>query len=127
MSGKVVLNNRIKFSALSPSNSLGVRAGTDRAAALLPVGEAVLVDVHVVELDAPQLLREHVRVLARAAGAVDDDGLVLVRGVGALFEELVDLVVDVGFPHGERARAGDVAGFVDRGAAGVEEEGAGGV
>src|ERR1043166_1736001 len=90
-----------------------------------PVGVAVLVDVDVVELDAPQLLGEHVGVFALAAGAVDDDRLRLLPLVAALCEELVDLVVDVRLPDGVGPRAGDVSLLVDRRAPGVEEEGAG--
>src|SRR5438309_7841870 len=82
-------------------------AAVHRSPALLPIGEAVFVDVDVVVLDAPQLLREHVRVFAVAAGAVGDDRLRLLTRIAALFEELVHFLVDVGLPHRERPRAGD--------------------
>src|ERR1051326_77993 len=107
------------------ATSSWIRSGVRRPVVRDPVGIAVLVDVDVVELDAPQLLREHVRFFAVAAGAVDDDRLRLLLLVAALGEELVDLLVDVGFPDGERPRAGDVTLFVDRGAPSVEEEHAG--
>src|SRR2546421_718042 len=112
---------RARLIAIAAMKTKSMAATMARA----PVGIAVLVDVDVVELDAPQFLREHVRVLAIAAGAVDDDRLRLLRRLAALVEELAHFVVDVGFPDGEGTRAGDVALFVDRGAPRVEDERAG--
>src|SRR5207248_1862987 len=93
-----------------------------RRVVLLTVREAVFVDVDVVVLNAPQLLREHVRVLAIATGAIDDDRLGLLLRIAALFEKFLHLLVDVGFPHRERTRTGDVTLLVNRGATRVEEE-----
>src|SRR5213594_1781363 len=75
-------------------------------AALLPVGEAVLVHINVVELDSPELLRQHVRVFAVPAGTVDDDRQILVPGIAALREQLIYFLVDVRFPHRKWPRAG---------------------
>src|SRR5438105_157627 len=93
-----------------------------RAGLVLPVREAVLIDVNIIELNAPELLREHVRILAIAAAAIDDDGKVLRGGIAALGEELLHFVIDVRLPDGVRTRAGDVSLFVDRSSARVEEE-----
>ena len=93
-----------------------------RGVVLLPVRETAFVDVDVVVLNAPQLLREHVRVLAIAAGAIDDDRLGLLLRVAALFEKFLHFLVDVRFPNRERTRTGDVALFVNRSATRVEEE-----
>src|SRR6185369_12472412 len=59
-----------------------------RAAVLLPVRKAVLVDVDIVEQRAIELLGEHVRIFAIAAAAVDDDRERLLRGIGSLVEVL---------------------------------------
>src|SRR4051812_20982918 len=98
------------------------RSGVARRAVLLPVRKAVLVDVNIVEERSIQLLREHVRVLAVASAAINDDRQRLLRRILPLVEELREFVVDVGLPHRVRPRAGDVSLLVNRGAAGVEEE-----
>src|SRR3954447_22766430 len=95
-----------------------ILSGVNGRAVLLPVGETVFVDVDVVELDAPELLREHVRILAIAAAAIDDDRKVLRRLIAALAEQLVHFLVDIRLPHRIRPRAGDVSLFIDRGTAG---------
>src|SRR5205814_3744082 len=99
-----------------------IRSRMRRGVVLLPVRETAFVDVDVVVLNAPQLLREHVRVLAIAAGAIDDDRLGLLLRVAALFEKFLHFLVDVRFPNRERTRTGDVALFVNRSATRVEEE-----
>src|SRR6202022_1248194 len=99
------------------------RSRMDRLS-LLPVGETVLVDVDVVELNAPQLLRQHVRVFAVPAGAIDDDGKVLIAGIAPLGIEFVDFLIDVRLPDRERARARNMALFVIRSRPRVEKENA---
>ena len=84
-----------------------------------PVGPAVAIDEEVVEARAEELLREHVRVLAVAAGAVDDDRD---RAVAAFADERRHAGVDVALPDGKAARAGDVALLVVLRAARVQEE-----
>src|SRR5437773_5217685 len=109
---------------LREGDSLRCRAPMDGAAPLLPIRKPILVHIDIIELDAPQLLGQHVRVFAVAARAVDDDRLFLIARVAALSVELVHFAVDIGLPHGERTRAGDVSLLVDRRASRVEEEGA---
>src|SRR6185369_9157005 len=74
-------------------------------AALLPAGEAVLVDEEVVEPDHVELLSEHVRILAVSAAAVDDDRRVLVE---TLLVERLDTVGDVRLPDGKAPRSRDM-------------------
>src|SRR5437773_8404802 len=105
------------ISTLFPYTTL-FRSRVNGATALLPVGESVLVDVDVVELNPPQLLCEHVGVLAVAARTIDHDGQILIFRIAPLREQLVDLLVDVGFPHRIRTSPRDVSLLVDRGAAG---------
>ena len=69
-------------------------------------GQPSRVDEEVVEARAEELLREHVRVLAVAAGAVEDDRD---RAVAALADERRHAGVDVALPDGKAPRARDVA------------------
>src|SRR5258708_33623948 len=107
---------------LSTRHSLWVRPRMPGAVVGLPVGETVLVDIHVVEQGAVQFLGEHVRVLAVAAGAVDDDRQGLLLRILPLFPQPAHLVLDLGFPDRERSCAGDVPLLVDVRPPGVEEE-----
>src|SRR6266498_3572407 len=75
------------------------QSGVNRQPALLPIGETILINVNIIELNSPQLLREHVRVFAVATRAVDDDRQILISRVAPLGVEFVDFLVDIGFPH----------------------------